>query len=387
MRKVLLVCLVSVLIASVGVLSLGAEKFRAVPLTWILDLQQKLAKPWTPSGPNGEPVMSAANLQLTAAEKQAARALSLKEYYYMGATLDQTEILNKVGMNEALAEVGKSPIPFMGANSISEQIDQIKSLEAHASQVSFIVAEAYEAVTTGPAFTALANAGVPQLHNWTTPKGLYGSKNYIGLIDADGYGQGAAAAEILAYAMNYHGEVGIIYFALKQWTNVMRLKGAEDTFAKYPNIKIVAKQGFTDPAQCEKIATGMLQAHPEIDAIWATWMMGPATGAAEAIRALGETGKVVVAAPDLGGITGARYIADKNYPIIGGVGADCIQMGKNSIHAALKWLLGEKTKMHNIYVVSRVYPIVRANIVDGFYRQTHGALGFLPPEVLELAAK
>jgi hypothetical protein len=59
-------------------------------------------------------------------------------------------------------------------------------------------------------------------------------------------------------------------------------------------------------------------------------------------------------------------------------------MGRNSINAALKWLMGKKDEVRGIYTVSRVYPIVRSNLVDGFYKQTRGSLGFLPREVLEL---
>ena len=362
-------------------------KFREVPLSWILDLEEKLSTPLTPGGPAGESATTAAALELTDQEKGVAKDLELGEYYFMGATLDITEILNKIGMDAVLAGVGKAPVSFMGSESIAEQIDQIESLAAKAGDTSFIVAQAYEAVTTGPPFSRLSEAGVPQLHNWTTPVGLADTPNYIGLVDADGYGQGAAAAEILAYAMNYEGEVGIIYFALEQWTNVMRLKGGEETFAKYPGIKVITKKGFTDPAQGYDIAVGMLQANPEIDAIWATWMMGPATGAAEAVIALGKEDEVIVAAPDLGGITGARFIADPKHPIIGTGAADCIEMGRNSINAALKWLMGKKDEVRGIYTVSRVYPIVRSNLVDGFYKQTRGSLDFLPREVLELLEK
>lgn len=383
MRKVVTIGLVGILLVAIAAFTVaGAGKFRDVPLSWILDLEEKLATPWTPAGPNGEAITAAADVALTAAEKAKIAKMDLGDYYFMGATLDATEILNKVGMDEVLASVSKPPMPFMGAGSISEQIDQINSLAARADDVAFIVAEAYEGVTTGPVFSAMSNAGVPQLHNWTTPVGLYESANYIGLVDADGYGQGAAAAEILAYAMNFEGQVGLIYFALEQWTNVMRLQGAEDTFAKYPNIEVVAKEGFTDPAQSNDIALGMLQSNPGIDAIWATWMMGPATGAGEAITALGKVGDVVVAAPDLGGAVGARFIADKDHPIIGCGAADCIEMGKNSVNAALKWLLG--AELRNIYTVSRVFPIVRANLVDGFYKQTMASGGYLPRQVLEL---
>jgi ribose transport system substrate-binding protein len=365
-----------------------AGKFRDVPLSWILDLEEQFKNNiMTPGGPAGEPVTSASVLELSDAEKARAQNLDLKKYVFMGATLDTTEILNKVGMDEVLASIGKPPIEFLGSESISEQIDQIKTMASRANEISFVIAEAYEAETTGPAFVELARAGVPQLHNWTTPRGLDKEKNYIGLVDADGYGQGMAAAEILAYKMNYEGEVGLIYFALEQWTNVKRLQGAEETFAKYPNIKVVSKKGFTDPNQSRDIALGMLQSNPEIDAIWATWMHGPATGAAEAVIELGRAGDVIVAAPDLGGIVGARFIADPNHPIVGCGAADCIEMGKNSVRAAIKWNLGEQDQVRGIYTAAKVYPIVRANLVDGFNKQTRGSLGDLPREVLEMLAK
>jgi len=364
-----------------------AGKFRAVPLSWIQSMEQNLTTPWTPHGPEDETLRSAADLQLTDTQKATVRGMTLGEYYFMGATLDTTELLNKIGMNKVLNDVGKSNITFMGASSISEQIDQINTLAAKAGSVSFIVAEAYESVTTGPAFSALSNAGVPEVHNWATPVGLYDTSNYVGLVDADGYGQGAAAAEIIAYALNYQGKVGMIYFSLTQWTNVMRYAGANDTFAKYPGIEVVARSGFTDPGQGYDLALGMLQANPEMNAIWATWMAGPATGASEAVIALGRQNSVVVAAPDLGGVEGARNIADPNNPIIGCGEADCIEMGKNSINAAFKWLLGgqERTSVSKGYFVSHVYPIVRANLVEMWSKSGNLELfGALPSDILSL---
>jgi len=361
-----------------------AGKFKEVPLDWITDLEEELSVPWTPGGPADETVLGAAELELTSDQIAEATDLDFGDYAFMAGTLDITETLNKIGMDEVLAEVGLDPISFMGAGSISEQMDQVAALTSKAGSMSFLVAQAWDAVTMGPAFVELSEAGVPQVQNWTTPEGLADTDNYIGLVDADGYGQGAAAAEILAYAMDYKGEVGIIYFALEQWTNVMRLQGAQDTFDKYPDIKVIAEEGFTDPADSYDIAVGMLEANPDIDAIWATWMMGPATGASEAVTSLGREAEVIVAAPDLGGITGAQFIADPDNPIIGSGAADCIEMGQNSIRAAIKWMLGLEDEVGKGYFVSRTYPIVKANLVDGFDKQTRGALGELPQEVLDL---
>jgi len=187
--------------------------------------------------------------------------------------------------------------------------------------------------------------------------------------------------------MNYQGKVGMIYFSLEQWTNVMRYAGANDTFAKYPGIEVVARSGFTDPTQGYELALGMLQAHPDIDAIWATWMAGPGTGASEAVIALGRQESVVVAAPDLGGLEGARDIANPHNPIIGCGEADCIEMGENSINAAFMWLLGGQARasVSKGYFVSHVYPIVRSNLVDMWTKSGNKDLyGDLPSDILSL---
>ncbi|MEM3163144.1 MAG: substrate-binding domain-containing protein [Desulfurococcaceae archaeon] len=361
------------------------DKFRPVPIEFIRALEKEYATIKTPRGPNNETPLSGAQLALSPEEKELAKQLKLKEYYYLVATPDPTEILNIIGMNDVLRELGFSDTGRMDAWSISEQIAQVETLIAKARDISFIVGEAYEAVTLGEPFVRLANAGVPQVHVWTTPEGLFGHPNYIGLIDADGYAQGAIAAEILAYMMNYRGEVGIVKFGLVQWTNVMRYQGAIDVFNKYPDIKIVAEVAFTDVGQCHDLVVGMLQAHPEIDAIWATWMIGPATGAASAIIALGLVGQVIVAAPDLGGLEGARAIADPENPIVGAGEADLIDMGRNMVYAAMKWLIGKREEVHNGYFVSRAYPVVAINLIEMWYKTGNNRYyGDLPEEVVEL---
>ncbi len=369
--------------ASTQPLAKFSTKFRDIPPEVIRVLAKQFSVVLTPYGPSGETPLGAEDLVLTPWEEEQVAQMTLGEYYFMGASLDFTEILNEYGMNKVLAQYGFPRIRFMGASTISEQIDQVVILTGKARVVSFVIAQAWEAVTLGPVFVDMARAGVPQAHNWTTPVGLYGVDNYIGLIDADGYAQGAGAAEILAYSMGYEGQVGIIYFALEQWTNVMRLRGAEETFAKYPSIEIVARAGFTDDAQSFDLAVGMLQANPGIDAIWATWMMGPATGAAEAVMALNKVGEVIVAAPDLGGDVGAKYIADPNNPIIGAAEADCVEMGENSIRAALKFLAGN-IDIQQGYFVSSVYVAVRANLVEVYNKTNLDVLGPLPQEVIDL---
>jgi ribose transport system substrate-binding protein len=358
-------------------------KFQELSQDWIADLTERVAQPLTPHGPNNEETMKAGLLELSEEEIAQAKALDLRDYYYMGATLDVTEQLNELGMNRVLAAIGAEPIPFLGSASIGEQMDQVRTLVGKADHMSFVVAQAFEAVALGPSFVELADAGVWQIHNWTTPHGLAGHPRFVGLVDSDGYAQGVAAAEILAHAMNYQGEVGILYFGLEFWSTMMRLQGAEDTFAKYPNITVVAREAFTDPAEGMELALGMLTAHPEIDAVWAAWMMGPGTGAAEAVEALGRRGEVVVAAPDLGGELGARLIADPNPIVIGAVEGDMIEMGEASVNAVVRALLGQEDLVGRYFVV-RAFPIVRANLPAVWTETNEPLFGPLPDAIRDL---
>jgi len=338
--------------------------FRAIPKDWIDGLMKKYADLRDPNGPQNETTKLASEVDLTPEEIEKAKGLKLKEYYYLIATPDPTEQLNMIGQNRVLNKLGFGNIGQMGAWSLSEQINQIDSLVPKASQISFVVLEPYATEPIGAPALRLANAGVPTMCIWTTPAGLYNNPNYIGLVTDNGYARGVLSAEMLAYMLNYTGKIGIIYFALSFWSTDMRLKGALDTFAKYPGIQIVDKKGFTDISQVKDVATGMLSSHPDIQGLWVVWMIGPATDTAEAARTLGLQHKVVISTTDLGGVEGATAIADPDNPIKAAVEPDLIKMGEVTINATIKWLLGEKEAVHNGYWVVGVYPVTRSNLVE-----------------------
>jgi hypothetical protein len=58
-------------------------------------------------------------------------------------------------------------------------------------------------------------------------------------------------------------------------------------------------------------------------------------------------------------------------------------MGENSVNAAIKWYLGNTEIAHG-YFVSRVYPVVKANLLDVYNKTNLEAIGELPQEVLDL---
>lgn len=197
----------------------------------------------------------------------------------------------------------------MGSASIAEQMDQIDALAGKASAVNFVVAQAWEAVTLGPSFVALSKAWS---HKFTTGQHqqVYMEKKTI-LVWSMQMAMGKVQQQQRFWLMQWIIRVKLDLFTLSGTMDQCHAsKRRKGYFAKYPEIKIIAEAGFTDPSESYDLALGMLQANQDIDAVWGTWMIGPATGAAEAVIALKKAGEIVVAAPDLGGITGARYIAD-----------------------------------------------------------------------------
>lgn len=120
----------------------------------------------------------------------------------------------------------------------------------------------------------------------------------VTFVGYDAIQAGKTAADALAKALNNTGKVVEIQGIMG--TNVAqdRSKGFEDEIAKYPNIKIVAKQPANfDRGQALNVMTNVLQAHPDLNGIYAA-NDEMAMGVLAALKAGGLTGKVQVVGND-----------------------------------------------------------------------------------------
>ena len=169
---------------------------------------------------------------------------------------------------------------------------------------------------------AAADAGV-------APKTFIGSDNYEG---------GKLAGEYAVTATSGKARVGILEGIPGHETGDSRLRGFRDAVAKAPGITIVASQ----PANWERdqgfnVFQNMLQAHPEIDTVFAASDL-MALGAIEAIAAAGKTGKIKV--------IGFDALEDAKKAIAEGkmeasVAQFPYEMGKVAVESAVKVLAGE----------------------------------------------
>lgn len=157
-------------------------------------------------------------------------------------------------------------------------------------------------------------------------------------VGSDNYEGGKIAGQHLAQATGGKAVVAILEGIPGHETGDSRLRGFKEAVSPHPGIKIVASQ----PANWERdlgfnVFQNMLQAHPEIDAVFACNDM-MALGAMEAIAAAGKTGKIRVFGFDA--VDDARKAIEAG-TMIGSVAQFPAEMGRVAVESAAKILKGE----------------------------------------------
>jgi len=158
-------------------------------------------------------------------------------------------------------------------------------------------------------------------------------------VGSDNYEGGKLAGEYLVKATGGKARVGILEGIPGHETGDSRLRGFRDAVKGSTGVAIVASQ----PANWERdqgfnVFQNMLQAHPDIDAVFACSDL-MALGAVEAIRAAGRTGRIKV--------VGFDALDDARKAIAAGsmeasVAQFPAEMGREAIESAVKVIHGEK---------------------------------------------
>jgi ribose transport system substrate-binding protein len=158
-------------------------------------------------------------------------------------------------------------------------------------------------------------------------------------VGSDNYEGGKLAGSYMVTATNGKARVAILEGIPGHETGDSRLRGFRDAVAQAKGIEIVASQ----PANWERdqgfnVFQNMLQAHPDIDAVFAASDL-MALGAIEAIAAAGKTGKIRV--------VGFDALDDAKKAIAAGtmdasVAQFPAEMGKIAVESAVKAMRGEK---------------------------------------------
>jgi ribose transport system substrate-binding protein len=193
------------------------------------------------------------------------------------------------GLKKRFGELGIKVIAVTDANFKPEkQVSDIETVLAKKPDI--IVSIPTDPVATAGAYKKAAAAGVKLVFMDNIPKGFKPGKDYVSVVSADNYGNGVAAAHLMAKELDGKGKVGVIFHAADFFVTQQRYDAFKKTIADdYPDIEIAEEKGIGGPdfaGDAEKAASAMLTKNPDLDGIWAVWDV-PAEGVLAAARANG----------------------------------------------------------------------------------------------------
>ncbi|WCK53191.1 substrate-binding domain-containing protein [Aneurinibacillus sp. Ricciae_BoGa-3] len=239
------------------------------------------------SGPNGEKAFPADKIKITdqqLAKIKAGHYTAAISLHYSGSDWSQKQI---DGLKSEFEKMGISIIAVTDANFKNTQ--QASDLEAiSAKKPNILVSIPVDAKTEASAYKKLSDAGVKIVFMDQPAVGMKAGKDYVSVVSADNFGNGMVAADELAKAINNKGNVAVLYYASNFYVTNQRYEGfAARLKAKYPDIHIVATEGFQDQNQTQTQASALLTKQPNLQGLWVAWDT-PTMGAVSAARIAGK---------------------------------------------------------------------------------------------------
>lgn len=330
------------------------------------------------TGPSGEAPTAASEVVLTdeelaaVAEMGATAAIIL---HYGGNDWSQAQV---AGLRATFDELGIEVISETDADFSAET--QVADIEnSLVLDPSIIVSIPTDPVATSTAFQEAADQGVSIVFMDNVPAGFVAGENFVSVVSADNYGNGVAAAHLMAQALEGAGNIGIIFHDADFFVTRQRYDAFKATIEEnYPDIVIAEEQGIIGPdfaGEAETAASAFLTRNPDLDGIWAVWDV-PAEGVMAAARAA-DNEDLVITTIDLG-LNVALAIAEGD--LVYGLGAQRpFDQGVNEAKLAAYGLLGKEAPG---YVALNALPVTQDNILEAWEIVYHAP----PPEELVAAA-
>lgn len=314
-------------------------------------------------GPNGEKATPASSLTLTDEEIEKLKDgnyTAAISFHYAGNDWSSAQ---QKGLEDTFKKYGITIVGTTDANfSVEQQVSDLETLTALKPDVMISIPT--DATATSDAFKRVSAQGIKLVFMDNVPDNFVAGENYVGAVSADNYGNGVIAAELIGEKLNGKGKIGIVHYDVDFFVTNQRLEAFEETIkTKYPDIEVIAKNGFSDVNQSTEVADAMLTQNPDLEAIFAIWDI-PAEGVLSALTSAGRE-DIYVSSIDLGDNI-AKEIAQGN---VLGVGAQLpYDQGVAEATMAAYALLGKETPS---YVAVPATKVERNTIVTGYEMVYH----------------
>lgn len=245
-------------------------------------------------GPNGEPSTPVSELpeltdeqmaQIQEGDYSAALMWAGAGTWYNALTKGAKERFEELGI-EVVAEAEADFDPARQQTDIET---------AMALQPDIILSLPVDPVASAQAFQPAVEAGTVIVFVDNGVDGFQPGEDYASIVTGDHFEMGKKAAELMAEAIGGEGQIGFIFHDAVYYVTNNRDAYAKAAFEQlYPDIEIVAEQGFTDEASTYEIAQAMLVQNPDLDGIYVAWSAA-AQGVISALREAGKDDVKVVA--------------------------------------------------------------------------------------------
>ncbi len=316
-------------------------------------------------GPNGERAASPSEFSLTEEEKEQLRAGNYSVAFAYHIQSDQCNQTKLGAATELLNSVGIEVLSVTDANfKVEKQIADIETAMALNPDVLFVMPVDPDA--TSETLKNVVAAGTKIVFMENIANGMEAGTDYIGCVNSDSYGNGKAAADIMANQLGYEGEVAMVYYDAAFFVTNERDRGFKETIENdYPNITIVDEVGFADSNKVGEVADGIFANYPDVKGIYASWDM-PAESIIASAKSVGRE-DIIITTVDLGDNT-ARMIASDG--IIRGTAAPrSYDQGYAEAMLACYGLLGKEVP--SSYVSPPTLPTMKENVIEAYKTTYH----------------
>lgn len=237
------------------------------------------------------------------------------------------------------------------SNDAANQVNQLNNAASSGAQVVIVNPTDSDAVV--PAVKSLNNSKIPVVAVDRSANG----GDVASFIASDNVAGGKQAAKTLAESIGKQGEVLVLQGIAGSSASRDRGKGFTEGIKEFPGVHVVAQQtaGF-DRTQELNVATNLLQAHPNVKAIFAE-NDEMALGALEALGA--KTGKDVKVIGFDGTEDGLKAVADGKMTAT--IAQQPAELGQKAVEEASKLLKKEQADKE---VPVKVVTVTKENVKE-----------------------
>lgn len=242
--------------------------------------------------------------------------------------------------NSARAEFERLGIDVVASTQAdfdaATQANNVETVLALAPDV--IIATAVDPTSAAASFAPAIEQGSKLVIMTTPPAGFTAGDDFVSIVTVSLTEAGKFNAEMLGDALGGAGKVGFLYHDADFWFTNQRDQAFADWLRyDYPDIEIVAEEGFTDEAATQEIAAAMIARNPDITGIYVAWATA-AQGVLAAIRDAGRT-DIKVVTNDLDATLAADMMQGGS--VVGLVGNGSTDLGRGLATSAALGLLGK----------------------------------------------